>query len=93
MLAAEAIAGASTAGDAAVGERYLSALAGLKPRFAAYEHANRVNNQPWIADFVIWRAQRSPGIVRRLSGVLDESYNPTRLVTARGLLRLLLPVS
>jgi menaquinone-9 beta-reductase len=42
---------------------------------------------------VIWRAQRSPGIVRRLSGVLDESYNPEHLVTAHGLLRLLLPVS
>lgn len=47
----------------------------------------------WTADLVIWRAQRSPGILRRLSGVLDESYNPGQLVTARGLLRLLLPVS
>ncbi|VTU38942.1 Putative oxidoreductasec/MT0587 [Variovorax sp. PBL-H6] len=93
MLAAEAIAGPGFAADAAVGERYETALKALKPRFAAYEHANRVNNHPLIADFVIWRAQRSPGIVRRLSGVLDESYNPRQLVTARGLLRLLLPVS
>jgi geranylgeranyl reductase family protein len=93
MLAAEAIVGAGIASDAAVSERYEAALAALKPRFTAYEHANRVNNHPWIADFVIWRARRSAGVVRRLSGVLDESYNPSRLVTARGLLRLLLPVS
>jgi len=92
MLAAEAIAEAGP-DDAAVGARYEAALAALRPRFAAYEHANRVNNQPWIADFVIWRARRSPGIVRRLSGVLEESYSPGQLVTARGLLRLLLPVS
>ena len=94
MLAAEAIAGAgTTADDAAVSGRYEVALKALEPRFAAYEHANRVNNHPWIADFMIWRAQRSPGIVRRLSGVLDESYSPGQLVTASGLLRLLLPVS
>ncbi|VTU41046.1 Putative oxidoreductasec/MT0587 [Variovorax sp. PBS-H4] len=93
MLAAEALVAACVVGDAAVGARYEAALKALKPRFAAYEQANRVNNHPWIADFVIWRAQRSPGIVRRLGGVLDESYDPRELVTARGLLRMLLPVN
>jgi geranylgeranyl reductase family protein len=92
MLAGEAIAEAGP-DDAAVGARYEAALAALRPRFAAYAHANRINDHPWIADFVIWRARRSLGIVRRLSGVLEESYSPDQLVTARGLLRLLLPVS
>lgn len=91
ILAAQAIVEAG--GDATVGAQYEAALTALKPRFAAYDHANRVNNHPWIADFVIWRARRSEGIVRRLSGVLDESYSPGQLVTARGLLRMLLPVS
>jgi flavin-dependent dehydrogenase len=93
MLAGEAIAAAAGAGDASASARYEAGLAALRPRFAAYEHANRINDHPWIADFVIWRARRSPGIVRRLSGVLEESYSPGQLVTARGLLRLLLPVS
>ncbi|OUL99532.1 NAD(P)/FAD-dependent oxidoreductase [Variovorax sp. JS1663] len=90
MLAAEAMTSAE--GDAAVGARYDAALTALKPRFAAYAQANRVNHHPWIADFVFWRAQRSPGIVRRLGAVLEESYSPDRLVTAGGLLRMMLPV-
>ncbi|WP_345541979.1 geranylgeranyl reductase family protein [Variovorax defluvii] len=90
MLAARAIQRAGD--DAAVTARYDAALAALKPRFAAYAQANRINSHPWIADFVLWRGQRDPGIVRRLAAVLDESYSPDRLVTARGLLRMMLPV-
>jgi menaquinone-9 beta-reductase len=90
MHAAEAITGATD--DAAVGTHYEGALAALKPHFASYAHANRVNRHPWIADLVLWRARRSPGLVRRLSGVLEESYSPGRLVTAGGLLRMMLPV-
>ena len=28
----------------------------LKPRFDLYERANRVNDHPWLADLLIWRA-------------------------------------
>lgn len=95
MLAAEAIAQgrAQRHGDAAVCERYEAALAELQPGFAAYANANRLNTHPWLVDLVIWRARRSESVVRRLGGVLDETYNPGRLVSASGLLRMLLPVA
>lgn len=93
MLAAEAIADARDGGSKAdVCARYETALDALKPRFAAYEQANRINNHPWLADLLVRRARRSPSLVRRLSGVLEETHDPGRLVTAGGVLRLLLPL-
>jgi geranylgeranyl reductase family protein len=88
LLAAEAIAGA--AGDAAIRQRYEAALRALKPRFGLYEKAARVNHWPWLIDLVIWRAQRSAGIRRRMSGVLEETQNPGRLLSWRGLTKLML---
>ncbi|MEJ8811975.1 geranylgeranyl reductase family protein [Variovorax ureilyticus] len=94
MLAAQAIALGHDAGaEAQVGARYEAALDSLKPRFAAYELANRINDHPWLADLLVWRARRSPSLVKRLSGVLEETHDPGRLVTAGGVLRLLLPLS
>ncbi|MBO9648061.1 MAG: NAD(P)/FAD-dependent oxidoreductase [Variovorax sp.] len=93
MLAAEAIADARDAGSTGdVCARYEAALDALKPRFAAYEQANRINNHPWLADLLVRRARRSPSLVKRLSGVLEETHDPGRLVTAGGVLRLLLPL-
>jgi geranylgeranyl reductase family protein len=91
LLAAESITQgrADDAANAQVCARYEAALKALKPRFAAYEQANRVNRHPWLADLVIWRAQRSPGLVRRLSEMLDETQDLGQLVTARNILRLL----
>ena len=37
---------------------YEAAIAALKPRFDLYERANRVNEHPWLADLLIWRANR-----------------------------------
>jgi geranylgeranyl reductase family protein len=93
MLAAEAIAGARDRGaDDGVTARYEAALAALRPRFATYELANRINNHPWLADLVIWRARRSRSLMDRLIGVIEETHDPGNLVTARGVLRLLLPL-
>jgi flavin-dependent dehydrogenase len=78
--------------DAAVRSRYEAALAALKPRFAAYAQANRINEHPWLADLVIWRARRSARIVGRLAGVLEETHDPDKLVSPRGLARLMLPL-
>jgi hypothetical protein len=39
-----------------------------------------VNHHPWLTDLVIWRARRSPRILRRMSGVLEETQNPGRLL-------------
>ena len=80
-------------GDAATCAGYNAALAALKPRFAAYEVANRFNERPWLVHFIIWRARRSPALLARLAGVLDESQDPGRLASTRGLLGLLLPMA
>ncbi len=98
LLAAQALqpalaaAAADLGADAAARAGYEAALAALKPRFDLYERANRVNDHPWLADLLIWRANRSPRILRRMSGVLEETGNPGNLVTLRGLARLVLPI-
>jgi flavin-dependent dehydrogenase len=89
LLAAEALLGG--ADDAAVANRYTEAIAALKPRFDLYERANKVNDHPWLADLVIWRAQRDPRILRRMAGVLEETGNPGNLVSLRGLYKLFVP--
>ena len=91
LLAAEAIA-AHADDQARVRAAYEAGLAALKPRFDLYERANRVNAHPWLADLLIWRAQRSAGLLRRMSGVLEETSNPGSLVSLRGLVKLFLPI-
>jgi geranylgeranyl reductase family protein len=88
--AAEAlIAGrAQRLADAQVRNDYEARLLALKPRFALYARANFVNRHPWLADLLIWRANKSARLVRRMSGVLDETSNPGHLVTFKGLVRL-----
>jgi len=92
--AAEAIIGgrpreqADTTVDAGVRAAYEARLHALKPRFDLYKRANIVNRRPWLADLVIWRARSSARILRRMSGVLNETSNPGNLVSAKGILRL-----
>jgi menaquinone-9 beta-reductase len=94
LLAAQAlIDGAQAAeGEATTRARYDTALQALKPRFDLYERANRVNNHPWLADLLIWRANRSERILRRMAGVLEETGNPGNLVSLRGLAKLFVPI-
>ena len=94
LLAAEALVDGlrQQQADAAVQARYEADLLALKPRFDLYEKANRINDHPWLADLLIWRANRSPRILRRMCGVLDETGNPGHLVTLRGITRLFLPI-
>lgn len=87
LLAAEAIA--SGAAEPAVRAGYETALRALKPRFDLYARAEHVNRHPWLTDLVIWRAGRSPRILRRMSGVLDETQNPGRILSWRGIGKLL----
>lgn len=87
LLAAEAIT--AQRDDAAVRAAYEAGLRALKPRFDLYEKAEHVNRRPWLTDLVIWRASRSPRILRRMSGVLDESQNPGRLLSWRGIGKLM----
>ena len=67
---------------------YEDSLAALKPRFLLYEKANKVNRHPWLSDLLIWRARRSPRVLSRMSGVLEETSNPASLVSVRGLFKL-----
>ncbi len=90
LLAADALLRGRQSGstDAAVCADYEAGVRRLQPRFALYERANRVNRHPWLADLVIWRARRSPRLLRRMSGVLDETSNPGHLLSLRGLYKL-----
>ena len=89
LLSAPGGVPAGTAGD--VRTRYEAALVALQPRFDLYERANRVNAHPWLADLLIWRANKSERLLRRMAGVLEETSNPGNLVSARGLFRVLFP--
>ena len=87
LLAAEALL-AHRADDTAARAAYEAGLAKLKPKFDLYERANRVNAYPWLADLLIWRAQKSPRLLSRMSGVLNETSNPGHLVSLKGISRL-----
>jgi menaquinone-9 beta-reductase len=78
----------STETDSAVRADYEARLLALKPRFQLYQRANLVNRHPWLADLLIWRANKSPRIVRRMSGVLNETSNPGHLLSVKGIYRL-----
>ena len=76
------------AGDDPV-ERKLHRLAALKPRFDLYDRASTVHRKPWLIDLLVWRARRSERVRAGMSGVLEETRNPGRLVSVRGVLRTL----
>lgn len=90
MMAADAVLAGRAHGwdEAQVRQTYEQQLRRLKPKFDTYERANRVNTQPWLADLLIWRAQRSPRLLQRMSGVLNETSNPGNLVSLKGIARL-----
>ncbi|RQO60383.1 geranylgeranyl reductase [Paucibacter sp. KBW04] len=73
-----------------VREAFEQSLRALKPKFDLYQRANKVNAFPWLADLLIWRAQRSPRLLQRMSGVLNETSNPGNLVSLKGFSRLFL---
>jgi geranylgeranyl reductase family protein len=87
LLAAEALC--TRGADAAVRARYEAGLAALRPRFELYDRADRINRFSWLADLLVWRAQRSERLVRRMAGVLEETSNPGNLVSAKGIVRLI----
>jgi geranylgeranyl reductase family protein len=94
LLAAHAIVRARREGldDDAARAAYEQSLQALKPRYDLYERANRINHHPWLADLVIWRARRTPALVRRMAGVLDETADPSQMASVRGVATLLLPM-
>jgi geranylgeranyl reductase family protein len=89
MMAADALL-KHTDDDRTARQAYEASLKALKPKFDLYERANRVNAHPWLADLLIWRAKKSPRLLQRMSGVLNETSNPGNLVSVMGLARLFL---
>jgi menaquinone-9 beta-reductase len=97
MLAAEAIGRAKAHAtsqtdpghDDQVHLHYAQALQALKPRFDLYERAYKFNESPWMIDLLVWRAKRSPGLMRRMEGVLEERSNPGNMTSWRALLKTL----
>ena len=93
MLAAEALLagrqGADFDADDSIRQRYEATLTALKPRFDMYETASHVNHRPWLVDLVVWRARKSPRILARMSGMLEETQNPGRLFSWRGMRKLM----
>jgi len=73
--------------DDALRAAYEARLRALKPRFELYQRANTVNRHPWLADLLIWRAARSPRLLQRMAGVLNETSNPGNLISVKGLVR------
>ena len=88
LLAADALR-AAPQDDVAVQQRYEASLRGLQSQFDLYERAGRMNDYPWLADLLVWRARKSPRILRRLAGVLEETQNPARLFTLSGVTKLM----
>jgi flavin-dependent dehydrogenase len=90
LLALPRVAGGQVSvNDSAIRERYEAGLLGLKPKFDLYERASRVNDHPWLADLVIWRANKSARIMARMSAVIEEKQNPGFLLSFRGMRKLL----
>ena len=87
LLAADALLAGGA--DAEIRARYEASLRELKPRFDLYQKAEHVNRRPWLTDLVIWRARKSERILRRMSGVLEETQNPGRLLSWRGITKLM----
>ena len=76
--------------DAVVRQRYAAQLEALMPRFKMYRKATSFNRWPWLVDLVIWRARRSPRLIKAFAGVLDETRMPGTVLSWRGLKRLIL---
>jgi geranylgeranyl reductase family protein len=89
LLEARRLTGGLHDRDADIRGRHEAGLLALKPKFDLYERASRVNDMPWLADLVIWRANKSPRIMARMSAVIEEKQNPGWLLSFRGMRKLL----
>ena len=67
----------------ALRQGYEAALAALQPRFDLYATAGRINQRPWIAHLVLWRARRSCRLMQRLPGLREKSSHPDHLFRFR----------
>ncbi len=90
LLAADAIINAhSDEDETKTRARYEAGLLALKPKYELYEKANRIHAYPWLADIVIWFANRNEKLRTRMSGILRETSNPGNPFSLKGVRRVL----
>ena len=89
LLAADHLLQGLDQPEAELRQRYEAGLKALVPKFDLYDTGSRINHHPWIADLVIWRARKRPGIVRRMAGLLDETVTPGHLFSWHAVSRLM----
>jgi geranylgeranyl reductase family protein len=61
----------------------------LRPKYQAYEIAQRWIAVPGLADFLFHRARRRPRLRAAFSGMLRETIDPSSIFSPRGLLKAL----
>jgi flavin-dependent dehydrogenase len=90
LLAAQALLEGRRLGwtDAALRAHYEQQLRALKPRYDVYDHASVVNRWPWLVELMVWSAKRSPARLRRMTGLLEETYLPRNPLSPGALMRL-----
>ncbi len=66
-------------------------LTRLKPRYRGYELAQRWLARAWISDFLARRIRSSEALQVAAAGILNETVDPIRLFSARGLVTALVP--
>jgi flavin-dependent dehydrogenase len=89
MLAAE-LAIEAHGQAAGIGPAYAETMrARYAARFATYETAQKWMRFPFVADLVAARANRSPWLHERLTGILTERALPTHVFSVRTFWRLL----
>jgi geranylgeranyl reductase family protein len=75
--------------DEVLRQRYEAGVLALAPRYAVYDRARVVNHRPWLVDLLVWSARRSPSRLRRMSGILEETYLPSDLLSPKSVMRAL----
>jgi menaquinone-9 beta-reductase len=89
MLAAETLHKQLDQPEAELRRQYETRLNALVPKFDLYDTGSRINQYPWLADLVFWRARKSPRIVTRMAGLLEETVTPAHLFSWRAMSRLM----
>jgi flavin-dependent dehydrogenase len=62
----------------------------LRPKYVGYEAAQRWIAVPGLADLLFYRARRRPKLRAAFSGMLNETVEPSHVISPGGLLRALL---
>lgn len=92
-MAAELIHEALDAGDeASLGLYPVRLERSLRPRYRAYELAERWFSRPWLNDWVVRRASGSARIRTRLAEIFSERADPDSVFSTWGMVRLVVGV-